>query len=72
MFHFIKGESAFGWFALELLVTDLKLIELKNLKVGMESRIYLGFIPSFYIYIYIYMYIYIYIYIYILIYNVTQ
>ena len=60
MFHFIKGESAFGWFALELLATDLKLIELKNLGVGMESRIYLGFIPSFlYICIYIYIYIYI-------------
>ena len=49
MFHFTKYEGAFGPFALELLATDPKLTELKNIGVDMESAIYQGFknfIPS--------------------------
>ena len=49
MFRFTKDEGAFGWFALELLAADPKLIELKNIGVDMESAIYQGFknfIPS--------------------------
>ena len=43
MFHFTKYEGAFGPFALELLATDPKLTELKNIGVDMESAIYQGF-----------------------------
>ena len=40
MFHFTKDEGALDRFALELLAADLKLIELKNIGVDMESTIY--------------------------------
>ena len=40
MFHFTKYEGAFGPFALELLATDPKLTELKNIGVDIESAIY--------------------------------
>ena len=36
MFSFTKDEGALGRFVLELLVADLKLIELKNIGVDME------------------------------------
>ena len=43
MFQFTKDNGAFGRFVLELLNTDPKLIELKNLGVDMGSAIYQGF-----------------------------
>ena len=49
MLQFTKGNGAFGRFDLELLSTDPKLIELKNLGVDMGSAIDQGFktfIPS--------------------------
>ena len=36
MFNFTKDEGTLGRFVLELLVADLKLIELKNIGVDME------------------------------------
>ena len=49
MLHLTKDEVEFGRFTLEPLATNLKLIELKNLGVDMESAIYhdfKNFIPS--------------------------
>ena len=49
MLHCTKDEDTFGWFALKLLATDPKLIELKDLGFDMKSAIYQGFknfIPS--------------------------
>ena len=38
MLHFTKDKGTFGQFALELLATDPKLIELKNLGVDMSQQ----------------------------------
>ena len=43
MLQFTKDNGAFGRFVLELLSTDPKLIELKNLGVDMMSARYQGF-----------------------------
>ena len=47
MFHFKKGDEAFGQFALEMCAGNLKLIELKAVGVDMESAIYQGFKSNF-------------------------